>query len=140
MTLVKRNYRTLDNLIDELISNVPPTISREFGVSTTPVNVHETTDAYHLEVVAPGVKKADFKVNIEKGLLTISYEHKVETEDKDYKTHRREFAVKSFKRSFSIDENIDTENIQAKYENGMLNLYLPKKAEVKIATKEIAIN
>ena len=140
MTLVKRNYKTLDNFFDEFLNNVPPAISREFGVSTTPVNVHETPDAYHLEVVAPGLKKEDFKVNLEKGLLTISYEHETETENKDYKTHRSEFALKSFKRSFSVDDNINTENIQAKYENGVLNIYLPKKEDVKVSPKEITIN
>lgn len=139
MTMVKRNYRTLDNLFDELISNVPATLAREFNFNV-PVNVHETSDAYHLEVVAPGLKKEDFKVNLEKGTLSVSYEHKTESENKDYKTHRREFAVKSFKRSFSVDDNINTENIQAKYENGVLNVYLPKKEEVKVLPKQITIN
>jgi len=139
MTLVKRNYRALDNLFDELFSNVPATFGREFGLNTPPVNIHETNDAYHLEVLAPGLQKEDFKVNLEKGTLTVSYEHKTETENKDYKTHRREFAVKSFKRSFSTDDNINAENILAKYENGVLNIYLPKKEEVKVQPKEISI-
>jgi len=85
------------------------------------------------------LNKEDFKVNVEKGLLTISYEKKTETENKDYKTHRKEFNVTSFKRSFNIDENINVEAIQAKYENGVLKLLLPKKEEVKVLPKEISI-
>ena len=139
MTLVKRNYKTLDNLFDEFLNSVPAGFVRDFNFAVPPVNVHETGDAYHLEVVAPGFKKEDFKVNLEKGMLSVSYEHKTENENKDYKTHRREFAVKSFKRSFSVDDNINTENIQAKYENGVLNIYLPKNEEVKVLPKEITI-
>ena len=141
MTLVKRNYRNLDNLFDEFFGGLPATANwgRESGWNAPAVNIHETNDAYHLELVAPALNKEDFKVNVEKGLLTISYEKKTETENKDYKTHRKEFNVTSFKRSFNIDENINVEAIQAKYENGVLKLLLPKKEEVKVLPKEISI-
>lgn len=79
---------------------------------------------------APGRNKADFTISLEKGLLTIGYEKKEETPDKETSTIRREFSLNSFKRSFSIDEKINTNGIQAKYENGLLKIYLPKKEEV----------
>lgn len=139
MTLVKRNYRTWDNLVDEFFNTVPATFGRDISLNTPAVNIHETADAYHLEVAAPGLQKEDFKISLEKGMLTIGYENKTETENKDYKTHRREFSVKSFKRSFSVEENINADNIQAKYENGILNVYLPKKEEVKVMPKQISI-
>ena len=138
-TLVKRNYRTFDNLFDELFSNLPTTVSKEFGWNNPPVNIHENSDGYHLELVAPGLKKEDFKVNHDKGLLTISYEKKAENESNEYKTHRREFNFTSFKRSFRIDDAVSTEAIQAKYEDGVLKLFLPKKEEVKASPKEINI-
>ncbi len=137
MTPVKQNYRNLNNLFDEFFGNLPTTWSKDLNVP--PVNVHETADAYHLELSAPGLNKEDFKVNLEKGLLTIGYEKKTENEQKDYKTHRREFGVTGFKRSFSVDENINAEAIEAKYDNGILKLLLPKKEEVKILPKEISI-
>ena len=138
MTLVKRNYRNLDNLFDEFFNNVAPVQwGKDSGVPA--VNIHETAEAYHLELVAPGLAKEDFKVNVEKSLLTISYEKKTESENKDYKTHRKEYTFNSFKRSFTVDENINAEGIQAKYENGVLKLLLPKKEEVKILPKEISI-
>ena len=139
MTLVKRNYRTFDNLFEELFNNIPAAWGKEAGWNVPPVNIHETEDAYHLELVAPGLAKEDFKVNLEKGLLTISFEKKNEAENKEYKTHRREFSATSFKRSFTVDDKVNAEAIQAKYDNGVLKLFLPKKEEVKALPKEITI-
>jgi HSP20 family protein len=137
MTLVKNNYRHLNDLFDEFFR--PATLGRETGLTVPPVNIHETSDAYHLELFAPGLKKEDFKINLEKGLLTISFENKTETENKEYKTHRREFSIASFKRSFNIDDKINADGIEAKYENGVLKLFFPKKEEVKVQPKAIAI-
>lgn len=137
MTLTKHNYRTVNDLFDEFFR--PNTWTKESSLSTPAVNIHETNDAYHLELAAPGLNKEDFKVNLEKGLLTISYDKKTESENKDYKTHRQEFKVAGFKRSFSVDDKINTEAVQAKYENGILKLFLPKKEEVKAQPKEISI-
>jgi HSP20 family protein len=138
-TLAKRNYRTFDNLFDDIFSNLPAAWDRESGLNTPPVNIHENNEGFHLELVAPGLKKEDFKVNLDKGLLTISYEKKAENESNEYKTHRREFKFTSFKRSFRVDDVINTESIEAKYEDGVLKLYLPKKEEVKALPKEINI-
>ena len=139
MTLVRNNYRNLNNVFDELFSQLPATWGKELNLNVPPVNIHETADGYHVEVSAPGLNKEDFKVNLDKGLLTISYEKKNEAENKDYKTHRREFSVTSFKRSFTVEDKINEDGIQAKYENGVLKLLLPKKEEVKVSPKEIAI-
>ncbi|BAV06343.1 HSP20 family protein [Filimonas lacunae] len=140
MTLVKHNYRNLGNLFDEFFTSFPANNNNAFNNNVPPVNIHESTDAYTLQLVAPGLQKSDFKVNVEKGLLTISYEKKTEQEQKEQKTHRREFNVSSFKRSFTVDELINVDGIQARYENGILELQLPKKEVVKVTPKEIAIN
>ncbi len=137
MTLVKHNYRNLNNLFDEFFGGFPA--HRENNWQVPAVNIHETPEAYHLELVAPGLNKEDFKINLEKGLLTIGYEKKNEQVKDDYKTHRREFSFNSFKRSFTVEDQINAESIQAKYENGVLKLLLPKKEEVKVQPKEIAI-
>jgi HSP20 family protein len=138
MTPTRNNYRALNNLFDEFFTAVP-TWGREFNWSVPPVNIHESKDNYELELVAPGLKKEDFKVNIEKGLLTISYEKQTSAETTDQKTHRKEFNITNFKRSFNVDEKINADGIQARYENGVLKLTLPKKEEVKASPKEIAI-
>ena len=140
MTLVKHRPNNY-SLFDELFNNFPAAWGRDVqqGLSVPPVNIHETTEGYHLEMSAPGRNKEDFKVNVEDGLLTISFEKKESTENKDYKTVRKEFSFKSFKRSFSLDDKVNAENIQAKYENGVLKLFLPKKDEVKATPKQINI-
>lgn len=141
MTLVKHNTAPFTSLFDELLNNFPTTWGKDANLAyaTVPVNIHETADGYHLELNAPGRNKEDFKVNVENGLLTISYEKKEATEDKMYKTIRREFNFRSFKRSFNLDEKINADAIQARYENGVLKVFLPKKEEVKLSPKEISI-
>lgn len=141
MTLVKHNPVYFGNLFDEFF-NHPATWGRDVkgGFAGIATNIHETTDGYHLEMNAPGRNKEDFKINVENGLLTVSFEKKEEAEQKDYKTIRKEFSLKSFKRSFTLDDKINTANIQAKYENGVLKIFLPKKDEVAVAPQQIAIN
>ncbi len=137
MTLAKHNYRNLNNLFDEFFNAVPANWSNTLNVP--PVNIHESQEAFQLELQAPGLCKEDFKISVDKGLLTISYEHKAEAENKDLKTYRKEFSTQSFKRTFSVDEKIDADAITAKYDAGVLKLELPKKEEVKVQPKQIAI-
>ena len=140
MTIVKNNYKSLNNLFDEFFNNVPQTWNREANLTIPSVNIYETINGYQLELVAPGLQKEEFKVNLEKGLLSISYDKKNSNEEKEYKTLKKEFCLSSFKRSVTLDDNINNEGIHAKYENGILKLFLPKKDEVKVLTKEIAIS
>ena len=142
MTLVKVNNngtKTLSSFVDEFFQGFPSALGREEGYGFPPVNIHETAEAYHLELSAPGRSKEDFSLSVDKGQLTIGFDKKEETRTEEYKTIRKEFSFRSFKRSFNLDERIDTSGIQAKYENGVLKLYLPKKAEVKESSKQITI-
>ena len=141
MTLVKNSPANLGILFDELLNNFPATWGKDsqHGFTAPPANIHETKEGYHVELSVPGRNKEDFKISLEKGLLTISFEKKEETENKDYKTIRKEFNYSSFKRSFSLDEKINTAGIQAKYENGVLKVYLPKKDEVIAVPQQIVI-
>ena len=142
MTLVNAGYkplqRTFGNIFDDFFTEFPAILDKA-GLNFPPVNINETNDAYHLEFNVPGRNKEDFKVNVENGLLTVGYEKKEETKEEGVKSLRREFSFQSFKRSFSIDDKVDASGIQAKYENGLLKLWLPKKAEVKEAAKQITI-
>lgn len=141
MTFVKLNNRpiskTIDSVFDDLFSNIPATWTESF--TNAPANIHETKDGYHIEVSAPGLTKEDININIEKGVLTIGYEKKEENKTEEYKTIRREFSYRSFKRSFNLDENVNVDAVQARYENGILKLYLPKKEAEKPATKQVTI-
>ena len=141
MTLVKNNPVYLGNLGDELFHQFPAAWGKDshHQYAYPPANINETTDAYHVAISAPGRNKEDFSIQVDNNLLTISFEKKAEAEQANYKTIRKEFSFRSFKRSFSLDEKIDTTGIQAKYENGVLLVLLPKKEEVKIAPKQITV-
>lgn len=132
--------RSFNNLVDHLFNDYPSMYraGQDFK-QLTPVNVKESENGYVLEVVAPGLNKEDFRIDLDKQTLTISAEKKAEAEDKSNKQIRTEYKFQSFKRSFTIDEKIDTENISAQYVNGVLTLNLPKKVEVKAAVKQISV-
>ncbi len=146
MTLVRfknvGHQKPFNNFADHFFNEMPSLFrddSRTAGTTqTVPVNVKETENGYLLEVVAPGWNKEDFNIGLEDNTLTISGERK-EEKGKDEKQIRTEYRFQSFKRSFTLDENIDTENIGAQYVNGVLTLNLPRKAEVKQATKQISV-
>ena len=97
------------------------------------INVKETNDNFEVEVAAPGLKKDDFKVELDGNMLTISSEKKNEWEEKeDERYTRREFSYQSFQRSFQLPRDVVDENkIQAKYDNGVLHLVIPKKEHAK---------
>lgn len=103
------------------------------------VNVSKENDALHLELSAPGFTKEDIKVEVDNGVLTISGTHKVENEAKDKTYYRKEFSYGSFKRDFNLPDEYNAEQINAKYENGILKLSVPKKAEVKPSSRTISI-
>ena len=143
MTVVKFNNRPTNgfNLLENFFNDIPTLFKDDFDSSLknfVPVNIRETKEAYQLEVVAPGFEKNDFNINLEKSVLTISAEKKNEVKEESEKQIRKEYHYRSFKRSFTLDEKIDAEKIEAKYSNGVLMLTLPKKEEVK-TSKEITI-
>lgn len=109
------------------------------GVSLPAVNVKEKENSFVVEVASPGMKKEDFKIELDNNILEISSEYQDEVKNENEKFSRREFKYASFKRSFKLPELIDAENISANYENGILNISIPKKEEVKPKSKLIAI-
>jgi HSP20 family protein len=145
MTLVKVNNplnRTFDGMMKDFFNEFPTTLGktlREDILHFPPVNIVDKAEAYHLEMSVPGFEKSDFNVKLENNILTISTEKSDENTESTDKLIRKEFSYKSFKRSFTIDEKIDAENISARYENGILKLALPKKEIAKSGAKEINI-
>jgi HSP20 family protein len=108
---------------------------RTAGTSLPAVNVRETNDDFMIDVAAPGMKRNDFKVELDNNILTISseMEEKQEEKDKNEKFTRREFSYQSFQRSFSLPENkVDGGKISAKYIDGILHVVVPKREEAKI--------
>lgn len=103
------------------------------------VNIHETETGFGIELAAPGLSKEDFHIDLDKNLLTISADKKAETTEGESTYTKREFNYFSFTRTFTVPETVDTEAIKGSYENGILTVSLPKKAEVQKAKRAIEI-
>lgn len=108
------------------------------------VNIKETDKSFELDLAVPGMDKKDFKIELKDGSITISakHENKVEETNEKERYSRREFSYQSFSRSFVLAEDlVDTEGINAKYENGILNVSIPKKTNTQInLSREIQIS
>lgn len=108
-------------------------------IKTSPaVNVKENEKEYLLDVAAPGLQKENFVIEVNEGILSISAETKTENieSDENSKFTRKEFSFSTFKRTFTLDEeSVDAENIVAKYENGILNISIPKKVKTEEVKK-----
>lgn len=107
--------------IDEML------LPRKIGVTMPSVNIRETEKDYVMELAAPGFDRKDFTVELENNLLTIAAEKKENKEEKDEAYSRREFSYTSFSRSFQLPENTTDDKVDARYENGILLLSIPKK-------------
>lgn len=102
-------------------------------------NIAESDQEYTIDLAVPGFKKEDFKVKVEKDMLTISAETKSETSEKKKEYTRKEYNYSSFSRSFRLPDNVKDDAISARYENGILKLNLPKSATQVTASKEISV-
>jgi len=104
------------------------------------VNITEQKDEYLVSLAAPGLKKDDFKIDVDGNMITISSEKEESKEEKEKKFTRKEYSYSSFSRSFTLPEEINQEKIEAKYEDGVLKLSLPRKEETKKSSaKHIAV-
>lgn len=134
--------RMLSNVFDEFFNrSLSDIVGSDFTFTQPSVNIVENEDSYDIEMAAPGLKKQDFNIEINKNNLTISARKEEKTEEKtEGKVTRSEFNYSSFTRSFYLPETVDAEKIDAKYKEGILKLQLPKKEEAKVkAPKTIEI-
>ncbi len=140
MAIIKREgdmFSHLPNLFDDFFTRSlwdwSNTNYSDTNTTIPSVNIVEKDDSFEVEMAAPGMEKKDFSIELENNLLTISSEKKMENVEKEGdKFHKREFSYQSFQRSFTLSkEVVDADKIQAKYENGILRLSIPKKEEAK---------
>jgi HSP20 family protein len=134
--LAKRNENYLPSFFDRFLNNelMDWNHSNFSGTNSSlpMVNVKETADDFVIELAAPGMDKKDFKINFKNNVITISSEKEDKKEEKKENYTRREFSYQSFQRSFTVPENaILSDKIEAKYNNGILHVTLPKREEVK---------
>lgn len=141
MTLVKaKPVNRFPNLLDEFFT--PDFFSQLSGnqMNFPAVNIKETDDAFTIELAAPGRRKEDFNIQIEKDVLSISSESRTEKSENEGKYSRREFGYNSFKRVFNMPENVDEENVKANYSVGVLYLTLPKTEKPNEMKRTITID
>ena len=148
-TLVRQNatlFPSLPSLIEDFFNRdwADSTLAnRNYSATLPAVNVKETNENYLIEVAAPGMKRDEFKVELDNNVLTISSQHEEKHEEQDEARNytRREFNYQAFQRSFTLPENqVEGEKISARYVDGILHIMVPKKEEAKLKPiKQITI-
>ena len=138
MTLIRRSnnlFPSVPSFFDDFFTRDLfdwSNTNHAYGTSLPAVNIKEDDDNYEIEVAVPGLKKDDFKIEIEHDVLTVSSQQEDESNVDEESYKRREFRYASFKRSFTLPENkVDGNKIKANYVNGVLHITLPKKEEAK---------
>ena len=147
MTLVKFNPNNnnkkngmmpgFNNVFDSIFND---TFFSDRMMSRVPAaNISESKDHYHVELAAPGLRKEDFKLSLERDVLSISVEQNTQQDAQERNFNKREFSYSSFVRSFTLPESADENGIEAKYENGVLCINIPKREEAKMQSRQIEI-
>ncbi len=105
------------------------------------VNIDENKDQYELSLAVPGMKKDDLNLKLDGNMLTISCEKEEKSEMKQMNGYRNEFNYSSFSRSFALPDEVIKDKIDARYEDGVLKVSLPKKEEAKklVVNKQIPV-
>ena len=104
------------------------------------VNITEEKNEYKVSLAAPGLKKEDFKIDVDGNMLTISSEKEESKEEKGKKFTRKEYNYSSFSRSFTLPDEINKDKIEASYEHGLLKISLPRREEaISNGAKHIAV-
>ena len=135
-----------DSIFDKVVNQAFPNFGQEFGVnffgnSSYPrVNVADTKNDVRIEAEIAGLARDEVSVEYEDGLLIISGEKKTEIEDPDVKYVYKELKRSSFKRSFKVDDaTLEVDKISAKFDNGILNVTIPKKEVIETKAKKVKI-
>lgn len=140
MSLMRRSGDFFPSFFDNFGKEFFDDMPFDSNKSLPAVNIVDDKDEYRIEVAAPGLKKQDFKVNMEGNVLTVFSEKESQNEEKNEKYARKEFSYSSFKRSFTLPEGTDSEKVNAAYKDGILTINIPKKEEAKKKEpKKIAI-
>lgn len=137
MKLIRfNNYPVFSDMFNNFFENDAENFMSKNNFNVPATNIVENENSFELELAVPGMKKEDFKIDVENNMLTISSEKQEEKEEKGKNYTRKEFMCGSFSRSFVLPKSINTEKIKAEYKDGVLSLSLPKKEEEKLKEKK----
>ena len=130
-------FPTVNHLFSDIMDGMIPSDYRKWNVPA--VNILENDSNFEIKLAAPGMNKQDFKINIEENNLVVSASATEQSQDKNERFTRKEFSFASFSRSFALPENANIDAIQAQYENGIMNIVIPKQEPTKPKVKEVTI-
>ncbi len=136
------DFETMRNsfeLFNNIINNVETTKGNPISSFLPSVNTREEDDAYYVEIDLPGIKKDDIDITTEDNILTISGERKLKNEMKEDNYYKVESSYGKFSRSFTLPEKVDVQKIEAKNENGVLEIVIPKAKDEDKKPKKIKI-
>ena len=136
MNLIRKQAPFFPSLIDDFI-NQDWNLKTPSSITLPAVNIKDLEAQFEIELAVPGMKKSDFEIEVEDGLLSISSSLEEEQVTEKGKFTRREFSYNSFKRTFTIPESVDPSNIEAQYSDGVLQLRLPKRKEALPQPKKL---
>jgi len=145
MTLVKFNPEKKNNALMPGFNDIFETFFNDSFLSDRMVtrvpaaNISETIDHFHIELAAPGLKKEDFKLQLDRNLLSIAVEQHNENTENQKTYNKREYSYSSFVRSFTLPESADEAKIDAEYTDGVLKVSIAKKEEAKTVSRQIAV-
>ncbi len=141
MTLVRRNpwqdLEAIQHRLNDLFSDAPATTNQETNQWIPAVDIRETEDALHMYAELAGISKEDVSLEVKDGVLTIAGERRYEKDVDEENVHRIERAYGRFTRSFSLPRNVNADAVEARMEDGVLHIRLPKLDSAK--PKSIAI-
>lgn len=137
MSVVKRNPLFFPSLMNDLVGSNWLRDTDTWNTAVPAVNIKHTEHCFELALAVPSVKKDDFTIEVDHDVLTISSIAQSESEDTQAQYTRREFSFSAFKRSFTLPETVDGTKIDAKYEDGILKVTLPKKQEALPKPKRV---
>ena len=136
MNLIRKQAPFFPSLIDDFI-NQDWNLKAPSSTTLPAVNIKDLEAQFEIELAVPGMKKSDFEIEVEDGLLSISSSMEEEQVTEKGKFTRREFSYNSFKRTFTIPDSVDPSNIEAQYSEGVLQLRLPKRKEALPQPKKL---
>ncbi|MEO9570052.1 MAG: Hsp20/alpha crystallin family protein [Polaribacter sp.] len=132
MLIKNTDFPVLPNVFTDFIRDWSTSNFSDTNTTLPAVNIKENKNEFLVDVAVPGMKKEDFKIDLDNEILTISSEKTINNENTDEKYTKKEYSYLSFKRSFTLPKGIvDIDKINATYKNGELKITIPKLEEAK---------
>jgi HSP20 family protein len=129
----KPRYSVNQSLVDQLFNDFLRNDFHENYLNncknSPATNVFETENEFKIQIQLPGFSKENLNINFQNSFLTVKVEKENTEKQEEYKYAHREFEAYNFEKQFRVPKTVDSEKINAKFENGILNILLPKKEE-----------